>query len=65
MNQLVPNCILQSCVIFFSLKFLLLGKNTKNHRQVQAWGWPRDMTFSKQFLIDSITSRSMFSETSA
>ena len=25
MNQLVPNCILQSCVIFFSLKFLLIN----------------------------------------
>lgn len=25
MNQLVPNCILQSCIIFFSLKFLLIN----------------------------------------
>ena len=25
MNQLVPNCILQSCVIFFSLKVLLIN----------------------------------------
>ena len=25
MNQLVPNCIFQGCVIFFSLKFLLIN----------------------------------------